>query len=465
MHKLIQCFSIIFFITCIHSSILSQEDSLSFIKSKKIPDEDLLKKKEGTFFTGLPDISSDPITGFGFGIRSNIYWNGERDDPFFAYTPYLAKLKLNAAYYTSNARELIVALDLPYFQGTRWRYKIDFKAQQNPANLYFGLTEETLGRLRVNTSSSQSFSTFEEYEKSINSTRAGELNEESTVTDVLINRFRETEYMLNLKADYVLFDGKWRIMGGYEIQHLKYATFEGVQSEAIDPNTGQNIRVANGTSLLRKDFEQGKISGYNGGWVSLIQTALIYDTRDFEPDPSSGYYFEIANEFSNTLIGSEFNFDKLFIQGRFYEKIPIGLKTVVAGRIGIGNIFGSEAPFFEYQDQWSPDGSINALGGRQSLRGYRSNRFLSRSMWFANVELRTKIFDFTASNQLFAFTIAPFVDAGTTRNRWQDLNFSNTMVSFGSGLRIAWNQSTILSFDYGISSEDRLFYFGIGQIF
>ena len=27
-------------------------------------------------------------------------------------------------------------------------------------------------------------------------------------------------------------------MGGYEIQHLKYATFEGTKAEAIDPITG-----------------------------------------------------------------------------------------------------------------------------------------------------------------------------------------------------------------------------------
>jgi hypothetical protein len=47
------------------------------------------------------------------------------------------------------------------------------------------------------------------------------------VTDALSNRFRETEYMLNLKADYAL-GKKWRVMGGYEIQNLSYKTFEGV---------------------------------------------------------------------------------------------------------------------------------------------------------------------------------------------------------------------------------------------
>ena len=130
------------------------------------------------------------------------------------------------------------------------------------------------------------------------------------------------------------------------------------------------------------------VTGLDGGWVSIVQTALIFDTRDFEPDPTHGYYFEVANEFSSPVIGSEFSFNKLFFQGRFYKKIPLGPRTVLDGRVGVGNIFGKNAPFFEFQDQWSPDGSINSLGGKQSLRGHRANRFLARSLAFVNVELR-----------------------------------------------------------------------------
>jgi outer membrane protein assembly factor BamA len=199
--------------------------------------------------------------------------------------------------------------------------------------------------------------------------------------------------------------------------------------------------------------------------VSIIQTALIFDTRDFEPDPTKGYYFEVANEYSSKYIGSQFDFNKLFIQGRVYKKIPVGKRTVLAARFGLGNIFGNNAPFFEFQDQWSPEGSINALGGRQSLRGYRANRFLARSMWFTNVELRVRLAETKIGKQRFAFGVAPFFDAGTVRDRWQNLNFKNIKTSYGVGLRIAWNQSTILSFDYGRSKEDSLFYFGIGQAF
>lgn len=462
MKRLIATLFILFSITIVKAQ---EKDSLSFIKSKRMSDADLEKKKEGTFITGIPDFSSDPVTGFGFGARTNIYWNGNRDNPLFPYTPYLMKLTANAAYYTSNARELILKLDVPYYKGTRWRFKVDFKAQQNPANLYFGLTESTLGQLRLPSDENTTFSTYAAFDKARKTLRPGEVGEADFVTDALSNRFRETEYMLNLKADYALGKGKWRIMGGYEIQHLSYATFEGMEAEAIDPITGQTTTAPNGISLLRRDFEDGLISGVDGGWVSIIQTALIFDTRDFEPDPTKGYYFEIANEYSSKYIGSQFDFDKLFIQGRAYQKIPVGKRTVLAGRFGVGNIFGNNAPFFEFQDQWSPEGSINALGGRQSLRGYRANRFLARSMWFTNVELRVRLAETKLGKQRFAFGIAPFFDAGTVRDRWQDLNFNNIKYSYGGGLRIAWNQSTILSFDYGHSKEDRLFYFGIGQAF
>lgn len=460
----------ILFLTIIFKTNISAQsvDTISFIKSKKMLDADLTKKREGTFITGIPDISSDPVTGFGFGVRTNIYWNGKRTNPFFAYTPYLAKLKANAAYYTSNAREIILSLDVPYFKGTRWRFKIDFKAQQNPANLYFGSTENTLGELRLPSTPNggQTYSTYELFNNTRKTLRPGGIGEASFVTDALSNRFRETEYMINLKADYALGKkGKWRIMNGYEIQHLSYKTFEGTNAEAIDPITGKETNAPNGISLLKRDFDQGLISGLNGGWVSILQTALIFDTRDFEPDPTKGLYFEIANEFSSNIIGSQFDFNKLFIQGRFYKKIPIGQRTVFCGRLGIGNIFGDNAPFFEFQDQWSPDGSINSLGGKQSLRGFRANRFLARSMLFANCELRIKIAETKLGKQRFAFSIAPFFDAGTVRNNWQDLSFSNIKTSYGSGLRIAWNQSTIISFDYGISNEDKLIYFGIGQAF
>ncbi len=78
---------VIFSVFFIPLSWGQEPDTLSFIKSKKMSEADLAKKREGTFFTGIPDISSDPVTGFGIGLRSNIYWNGTRVNPLFASPP------------------------------------------------------------------------------------------------------------------------------------------------------------------------------------------------------------------------------------------------------------------------------------------------------------------------------------------------------------------------------------------
>ena len=335
------------------------------------------KKREGVFVTGLPDFSSDPVAGNGIGVRGTIYWNGKREDPLFAYTPYKAKLNVNAYATSRNAQEFTLSYDAPYVNGSRFRIKVDAKIRKDPTNLYFGITEDTLGDLRLPSTPAggATYSTYDEFDTARKTLRPGGANEAAFVTDALSNRFQDEELMLNIKADYALGDkGKWRVLAGYEIQQLNFKTFQGDSASAIDPATGKSITAPNGVSLLARDAATGKATGLEGGLISILQQALIYDTRDFEPDPTRGVYFEIANEYASGTIGSDYDFDKLLIQAKGFQKLPLGPRTVLAGRVGAGNIFGKNAPFFEFQDQWSPDGSINALGGSRSLRGYRSNR-------------------------------------------------------------------------------------------
>jgi outer membrane protein assembly factor BamA len=90
---------------------------------------------------------------------------------------------------------------------------------------------------------------------------------------------------------------------------------------------------------------------------------------------------------------------------------------------------------------------------------------LARSLAFANFELRAKLAEIKFKKQCFAFELASFFDTRTVKDDWQALNFSNIKSFYGYGIRMAWNQSTVLSCDYGISKKDHLFYFGIGQAF
>jgi hypothetical protein len=73
------------------------------------------------------------------------------------------------------------------------------------------------------------------------------------VTDALSNRFRK-QNMLNLKADYALGNGKWRIMGGYEIQHLVIKLLK-VKEQSNKSITGEETTAPNGL-LLQRDFDR-----------------------------------------------------------------------------------------------------------------------------------------------------------------------------------------------------------------
>jgi len=61
MKRIIAFLFILFSITIVKAQ---EKDTISFIKSKRMSEADLAKKREGTFLTGIPDFSSDPVTGF-----------------------------------------------------------------------------------------------------------------------------------------------------------------------------------------------------------------------------------------------------------------------------------------------------------------------------------------------------------------------------------------------------------------
>lgn len=421
-------------------------------------DADVAKKREGFYVTGLPFFSSDPLNGVGGGATGYLHYNGMRDDPFFAYTPYRARLGVKAEYTTGNAAALALKLDAPFIADTAWRLKVDAKFESAPNNLYFGLTEDSLAPFP--------HGKYSTYARALSATRPGGPGEAPVVADNLRHLFLEREWMLNVKGDRVLGDGNWRVLVGYEIQHLSYGTYENVLVDAADRATGQSARVPNGRSLLREDAEAGRVFGLGGGRVSLVQLSLMYDTRDFEPDPYRGVFLELANEHSGRYIGSDFQFHKMLFQARHYMPIAprVLRRTLLATRLGYGTILGDQAPFFEFQDQWSAEGSIRALGGSQALRGFKANRFLGRTVGFVNIELRHRIADFDIGRENVTLTLAPFLDLGSVGDR-VFVVAPTLRASAGAGLRIGWNRSTVIVADAAFSREDAQLFINFNQSF
>ncbi len=406
---------------------------------KKLSDEDLKDKKEGVYITGAPDFSSDPVNGFGYGGEGEIFFNGHRSDPFFGYTAYRAKLNVVLFNTTREQREFAFALDVPFIFNTKWRLRASGAIEQNPNLLYFGVTaNQSLKGLKYARSAGDTVynASYSDYEE----------NYLQGVTQFYNNYFKKEE-ILNVSMEHNFMEGKLRALIGYEVAHLNMSSFKG-------------------SSLIQNDYNGGKIKGLNDSWVHIYQVGLIYDTRDLEPDPNRGIVAEVTNELSLKSLGSSFDFNKLFAHVNVYQKLfpSVFKRLIFAGRVAMGYT-ALDAPFFEYQDQWSPEGDIEGLGGPRTLRGYKQSRFLGRAMHFSNFELRWRFAQTKLFNQHLEFSAVPFYDIGGVWDDLSKLNTNNLRYSRGGGLRIAWNESTILRFDYAVSKEDNQFFFNLAHTF
>lgn len=440
-------FGFLFLLTSIYNKAQSQDTSkthLPFVISalKKLPADELEHKKTGTYVTGVPDISVDPINGFGYGIEGSLIFNGKRNNPFFEYTPYMTKLDVALFNTSRNQREIKITLDKPYLFQTKWRIRGEVAYEINPNLLFFGVDPSSFKTLSQLSKSDGvpntpfTGKTYRQYTQSLGDIYA------------LYNTYTKQESIFNLSGEYSLMDSKMRVLVGGE-----YA--------------GVNITPGDTASRLIHEKNSEKLLGIGRSKIAFLQLGVVYDTRDFEPDPNQGIFAEVTNEFSSKYLGSDYNMDKLFGQFKIFRRlVPEDKgKIIAAARLGVGYTFGN-SPFFEYQDEWSSEGSIEGLGGAHTIRGYKQSRFLDRGLYFFNAEIRARFLRFPLLKQHLAFSAVPFFDAGGGYHSVQTLtSFQNLRYSEGMGLRIAWNLSTILRFDYAISKEDKQFFFIFSQAF
>lgn len=409
---------------------------------KRLPEDELKVKKEGIYAVAIPNFSSDPINGFGAGAEGAFFYNGKRSDPFFAFTPYRMQLNLGIYITTRSQKQLYLKMDIPYIFNTKWRLRAILGYGKNPNGLYFGINEKTLAPLSYYPDNNPqkpivNNASYSNYEANLVGGKA------------FYNTYSEQGGFINPTIERSYNKGRLRILLGYELDIFNYST------------------PLNDSALLHQDADAKKITGFTNNLISFALAGLIYDTRDLETDPSKGVFAELTNGLSLTALGSQYNFNKTFFHYNIYQPLlpRIFKRLTFAGRIGIGYIQGN-APFFEYMGQWTSEAYISALGGGNTLRGYKQSRFVSRVIEFTNVEARWRFAKLNFLKQNLAFSAVPFFDVGGVWDGLNRLNHTeNLRYSEGLGMRIAWNLNTILRFDYAISKEDKQFFFSLGHTF
>jgi outer membrane protein assembly factor BamA len=427
--------------------------------------QDLAEKREGVFVTPLPIVDSDPDTGWGFGALAYLYWDGRRDDPFFARTPYRHRLYAQVFATTNGYQRHVLDYDSPYFQGSPFRVRAQFYYEKNTAQNYFGRGASTLGGLDFCTvrctaggaSGARTYARFDDYTRALRQLRSG-------FAYTLYNKYSLEDPTLRTTLERDLFGGVMRAQLGFAGQYVRVKDYTGTSTVGDDPGR-TDVPATMGATRLEGDCTAGRITGCGGGFHNWLQAGFAFDTRDFEPDPNRGVFADMTAELSSRYVGSAYDYLRVVFSPRaFFSPFPQLADLVIAGR-AVYSMQTEGVPFFAMNSLPLTDANHFGLGGIWTMRGYKQDRFVGPILALGNLELRWTFADFEVEKQRFALQIAPFLDVGRVFDRVDDFSLTGWRRGEGVGLHLAWNKSTIVRLDYGISDEDEGFYMDVGEQF
>ncbi|MES0490079.1 MAG: DUF5982 domain-containing protein [Leptospirales bacterium] len=421
--------------------------------SKKTPlsERELAKKKEGGYLTGIAGPGSSPDTGFGATAIMLYYYNGKKDDPLFPYTPYLHNIGALVTYMSRGFLQFGLLWDAPYFLRTPYRITVELWYTMNPVAQYYGVGTKTMQPLRH--PDGTTYSRMEDYDDDLRQTSAG-----TTYSHYNYYDLKDTLGKLTIQRDFS--GGLIRLLGGVNVDYFNIGDYSN-KTVTVAKTGGARSKANMLTTRLKEDQLSGKILGFNGGWNNSILLGFSYDTRDLEPYPRTGMFHDILLMYTSKALGSQYDWTEATTALRFYYSPFPKFDMVLAGRLSYTARFG-DIPFYGMTGIRYTDKSTTSMGG---MRGYRDRRFMGPFIALANFETRIKFMQLKPGEQLFEFAIAPFIDLGRASDTMTGMTFEDWALSYGAGLRITWNQSTVFALDFGFSSEDFGFYMQVRQIF
>jgi len=198
--------------------------------------------------------------------------------------------------------------------------------------------------------------------------------------------------------------------------------------------------AANPEQEILKDKYYG---GFVAGWT--------FDNRNNAAIPTKGFYWRTSLTAQHRLDQTNDKYGSITTDFRFYIN-PGKSGLVFANRIGAGTVIG-EPTFFQRMQ----------IGGINSLRGFNSKRFTGTSMFYHNLDMRLRLFNFTSYLVPGTVGMIGFNDVGRvwekgeSSGRWHQ--------GAGGGLYVMPGEVLLLQATIGFSKEATLPYFSIGFTF
>ena len=418
---------------------------------------DLAKKNDGGYFTGLPLIAYSTDMGLGAGARVYYYWDGHRDDARFADTPYLVRMFLQAFASTRGLQFHWFDLDVPKIDDSPYRIRAQIIYERNINQNYFGLGSRSLAPLAF-PGSAKTYGNYSDY-----------VTDQAKI-DVNGNTWEKYDQydfqrpIMIASIERLFLHDRLRVLGGFGVSYNVIHDYSGKNVDAVDA-TGKDTTAPEGQTRLAADCAAKLIVGCSGGRENYVRLGISYDTRDFEPDPNRGVFLDAALDAGTFLLGSEYDYVRAMAAARgYWSPAPESADFVLAGR-AVLEAQSSGTPFFSMDTFPFTEDPRAGLGGHRTLRGYRQDRFVGPVYTLLNAEARWTWGHMTIWGQKLGFIVVPFFDVGRPYDHLGDLTYRDWRSSYGGAFRVSWNLATIVTVDYGRSSEDTGFYVNFNHIF
>ena len=179
--------------------------------------------------------------------------------------------------------------------------------------------------------------------------------------------------------------------------------------------------------------------------IAALEFPVVYDTRDDEYFPRSGWLVNGRIFLYREFLGSDIETDIFKVEVNRYlpmrEQDVLGLRAFVRSS-------GDDTPFF----------LLSAFGGKTDLRGYDHGRYRDEKMYAVQAEYRWR-----ASNR-WIFT--GFAGVGEVAPSFDEF-FGELLPAAGIGARFVLSPKHKLnmSFDVAVGNHGAQFYFGVGEAF
>lgn len=427
------------------------------VRADQLAPDELAHKKDGGYVTGLPLAAYSTDIGLGLGARAYYYWDGHPDDPRFAQTPYLYRIFLQAFASTRGIQFHWLDLDAPRIAGTPYRLRSQLIYVRAINANYFGTGQRALAPLQF-PGAARSYGDYADY------TRDQQRIDGDGGTYAKYDQYDLLRPVGIVSLERLFLDDRVRVLAGLGISYGRIRDYTGHRVDAVDA-AGHDATATERPTRLATDCAAQRLVGCGGGRDNYLRLGISYDTRDFEPDPNTGAFVDLAIDLGTVALGSQFDYVRALITARgYWSPLPELADVVLAGRV-LFEVQSNGTPFFALDTLPFTDDPRNGLGGHRTLRGYRQDRFVGSVMTAANAELRWTFGHLEVKGQRFGFIAVPFVDAGRPYDALGQLTLRDWRPSLGGALRIAWNLATLVTIDYGVSSEDTGFYVNFNHIF